>query len=88
MRKPRAGAGADRAELDVVEQSERFGDVGAALLAHEIGQALGQFALVGLRKGAIQHVGDDQPEHMVAEEFQALVAVGAVARAGFSAEHA
>src|ERR1700737_4325049 len=33
----RAGQGADLAELDVVEQPERFCDVGAALLADEIG---------------------------------------------------
>src|SRR5438445_2263728 len=74
---PRACASADRAELDVVKQPERFCDIGAAFLAHEIGETLGQFALVGPRIGAIQHVGDDQPKHVIAEEFQPLIAVGA-----------
>ena len=55
-------------------------DIGAAFLAHEIGEPLRQFALVGVRKGAIQHVGDDQPEHVVAEKFEPLIAVGALAR--------
>jgi hypothetical protein len=31
-------------------------------------------------KGAIQHVGHDQPEHVIAEKFEALVAVAALAR--------
>src|SRR5882724_2804076 len=77
---PGAGAGADLAKLDVIDQAERFRDVGAALLAHEIGKTFRQFALVGVRERAIQHVGHDQPEHMVAEKFEALVALGAVAR--------
>src|SRR5438552_3481234 len=75
----RARSCAYRAELDVVEQPERFRDVGAAFLAHEIGEPFRQFALVGPWIGAIQHVGDDQPEHVIAEEFQPLIAVGAMA---------
>src|ERR1700730_7871636 len=75
-----AGAGADGAKLDVVEQPERLCHVGAALLADEIGEPLRQFALIGIRERAIQHVGHDQAEHMVAEEFEALVAVAALAR--------
>src|SRR5437016_8588727 len=75
----RARSCAYRAELDVVEQPERFRDVGAAFLAHEIGEPFRQFALVSPRIGAIQHVGDDQPEHVIAEEFQPLIAVGAMA---------
>src|SRR5215212_1585947 len=78
----RAGAGADRAELDVVEQAERFCDVGAAFLAHEIGEAFRQFALVGSRIGPIQHVGDDQPEHVIAEKFETLIAVRSMTRGG------
>src|SRR5256885_3898965 len=39
---PRACASADRAELDVVKQPERFCDIGAAFLAHEIGETLGE----------------------------------------------
>ncbi len=72
----------DHAELDVVEQPERLGDVGAALLAHEVGEPLRQFALVGLRERPEQHVRDDQAEHVVAEEFQPLVAVSTVAAGG------
>src|SRR4051812_45342437 len=77
---PRAGAGADRAELDVVDQPERLCHIGAALLAHEIGQPLRQLALIGIGKGAVQHVGDHEPEHVVAEEFETLIAVAALAR--------
>src|SRR5580704_10962287 len=54
---PRAGAGADRTELDVIEQPERLCDIGAALLAHEVGEPFRQLALVGVGKGAVQHVG-------------------------------
>src|SRR5258708_29975075 len=75
----RAGARADRAELDVVEQPERLRHVSAALLAHEFGEPLRQFAFVGIGEGAIQHVGHDQPEHMIAEEFETLVTVAALA---------
>ena len=51
----------------------------AGLLAHQIGEPARQLALVGAWEGAVEHVGDDQAEHVVAEEFQALIAVGAVA---------
>src|SRR4051812_1253776 len=40
LAQPGAGAGADRAKLDVLEQPKRLGDVGATLLAHEVGQPL------------------------------------------------
>src|SRR4029079_6334488 len=80
LAQPRARAGADLAQLDVVGQTERLCDIGATLLAHAIGEPFGQFALVGVRKRAIQHVGHDQPEHMIAEEFKALVTLGAIAR--------
>ena len=56
--------------------------VRAGLLAHEIGEPARHFAFVGLRKGAKQHVGHDQAEHMVAEKFEPLIAAGAVARSG------
>src|SRR5215472_16783447 len=42
----RAGTGADRAELDVVGEAQRFGDVGAALLAHEVGEPLRHLPLI------------------------------------------
>src|SRR5882724_9213812 len=77
---PRARAGADRAELDVVGQPERLRDLSAALLAHEIGEALRHLALVRVREGAIEHVGHDQSEHVIAEEFQALIAFASFAR--------
>ena len=51
----------------------------AGLLAHQIGEPARQLALVGAREGAIEHVGDDQAEHVVAKEFQALIAGAAIA---------
>jgi hypothetical protein len=75
---PRPLACADRTELDVIDQPKRLRDVGAAFLAHEIGKPLRQFAFVGMREGAIQHVGYDQPEHVIAEEFEPLVAVASL----------
>src|SRR6202166_4808360 len=51
------GRSTNCAELDIVDQPERFRDIGAAFLAHEVGQALGQFAFVGPRISAIKHVG-------------------------------
>src|SRR5665647_2397535 len=41
------------------------------------GEPARQLALIGFRECAIEHVGNDQAEHVIAEEFQALVAVGA-----------
>src|SRR5882757_1252359 len=76
----RAGAGPDGAELDALEQSQRLGDVDAALAAHQVGQPLRQLAFVGLGKGAIEHVGNHQAEHVIAEKFEALVAIAAAAR--------
>ena len=49
------------------------------LRGEQIGEPPRQFALVGLGKGAKQHVGDDQPEHVVAQELEPLIAVGAAA---------
>src|SRR6267154_3115847 len=69
---PRTGAGADRAKLDVVGQPERLRDLCAAFLAHEIGEPLRHLALVRARKGPVEHVGHDQPQHVIAEEFQTL----------------
>src|SRR5712671_2095823 len=71
---------ADRAKLDVIDQPERLRHIRATLLAHEIGEPLRQFAFIGVRERAIQHVGHDQPEHMVAEKFHALVTVTTLAR--------
>src|SRR5882762_2753417 len=77
---PRTGAGADRAKLDVVGQPERLRNLCAAFLAHEIGEPLRHLALVRARKGPVEHVGHDQPQHVIAEEFQALIALAALAR--------
>src|SRR5665213_2429916 len=57
-------------------------NLGAGFLSHQIGQPARQLALVRLGKRVIKHVGNDQAEYMVAEEFQALVAVGAGGPAG------
>src|SRR5947209_2099613 len=73
-------ARAHRAELDVIEKPERLGDLRATLLAHEIGEAFGQLALVRVRKRPVEHVRDDQPENVVAQEFKSLIAVAALAR--------
>ena len=76
---PAAGVGLRGAEPQRRAKIDRARHVGAGLAAHQIGEPPRQFALVGLGKGAKQHVGDDQPEHVVAEELQPLIAVGAVA---------
>src|SRR5262249_26374935 len=65
------------AELDRGAEIDRARDVRAGLAAHEVGKAARKLALVRRRKGAKQHVGDDEAEHMVAEELEALVAAGA-----------
>src|ERR1700716_2720505 len=70
----------DRAKLDIIQQPERPAHVGATFLAHEFGQPFRQFAFVSTREGAIKHVGHDQPEHVIAEEFETLVTVTALAR--------
>ncbi len=54
---------------------------GAGFLAHQIGEPARQLAFVGLGESAIEHVGNHQTEHVVAEEFEPLVAAGAIARA-------
>src|ERR1700687_1347364 len=74
-----ARARPDRAKLDIIEQPQRLRHVGATLLAHEVGEPLRQFAFVGVREGAVQHVGHDQPEDVVAEEFETLITVTALA---------
>src|SRR5262249_47815331 len=51
----------------------------AAFLAYEFREPLRQFALIGTRKGIVEHVGDDKSEYVVAEELQPLVAIAALA---------
>ena len=74
------------AELERGPKIHRARHLGAGFLAHQIGEPARQLAFVGLRESAIEHVGNDQAEHMVAEEFQPLIAVGAGGAAPASAE--
>ena len=77
-----AGIGLRRAEPDRRPEIDRPRDVGACLLAHEVGEAARHFPFVGLGKGTKQHVRHDEAEHMIAEKFEALVGAGAIAGAG------
>ena len=47
----------------------------AALAAHEIGQTARQFPLFGCGKSSVEHIGDDETEHAVAEEFEPLIRI-------------
>ena len=49
-------------------------DLGAGLAAHEFGQAAGQFAFGRVGKGLIEHFGDGEAEHPVAQELEPLIA--------------
>src|SRR6478609_9595405 len=53
-------------------------DFGACLLAHKISKPARELAFICLWKSAVEHVGDDEPQHMIAKEFQPLVAGGAI----------
>src|SRR6516225_9436882 len=66
--------------VDVVEEPERLRHIRATFLAHEVGQALGQLAFIGAWERAIKHVGDDQTKNVVAEKFEALIALAPLAR--------
>ena len=70
------------AEPDRGAEIDRARHVRAGLLAHEIGEPARHFAFVGLREGANSMSDTTRPEHMVAEEFEPLIAAGAVARTG------
>ena len=63
------------AEPDRGAEIDAARHLGTGFLAHEIGESARQLALVGLGEGAEQHVGDDEAEHVIAEEFEALIAV-------------
>src|SRR5579859_942708 len=76
---PRARPRPDGTKLDVVDQRQRLGNIRTALFAHEVGEPLRQLPLVGKWKGAIQHVGNDQSQNVVAEEFESLVTIAALA---------
>ena len=53
---------------------ERESDRGTSFLAHKIGQTLRQLALLRLREFTEQKIGDDEPEHVIAEKFEPLIA--------------
>ena len=57
-----------------VAEIDRAGDVGAGLLAHEIGEAPRQLAFVRGREAAEQEFRHHEPEHVIAEKLQTLVA--------------
>ena len=61
------------AEADVVADAERAGHHGERLGADDRGAELGQLALGQVGVVLEQGVGDDQAEHRVAEELEALV---------------
>ena len=56
---------------------DRARHIGAGFAPHQIGEAPRQLALLRLRKGREQHFRDREPEHVIAEEFQPLIAAGA-----------
>jgi hypothetical protein len=53
-----------------------------AVLAHQVGADARQVTLVGAREALVQQAGHRQVEHGVAEEFEALVVLGAAAAVG------
>ena len=83
----RRAQGAAAARLALAE-AERLGQAelerGAieAVFADEVGANARQVALVGVAEAVEQQARDDQAEDGVAEEFEALVVVGAVAAMG------
>ena len=69
-----AGIGLRGPELDGGAEIDRARDVGAGLLAHEIGEPARQLAFVRRREAAKQQIGDHEPEHVIAEKLETLVA--------------
>src|SRR4029450_10813087 len=67
------------AELQCRPEIHRARDFGAGLLAHQVGQAPRELSFIGPREGAIEHVGDDEAKHVIAEEFEPLIARRALA---------
>ena len=59
-------------------------NIGQRPAAHQGDEALGQRALLVFRKSLEKHVGDDQAEHPVAEEFEPFEAAPSRLRAGMS----
>ncbi len=71
--RPRRRAADAVAEDDVGHAAPGDRHVRAGLLAHDLGEALRQLALVCVRPSLEQPRGDDDAEHAVSEEFQPLV---------------
>src|SRR5262245_33151023 len=67
------------AELEHGPEVHGTRNLGAGLLANQIGQASRQLPFVRLREGAIEHVGYHQAKNVIAEEFQSLIAGSAIA---------
>ena len=63
-----------RAELEIGAEIPGERHLGAGLAAHELGQAAGELAFLQPPERRIEHLGDRQAEHAVAEEFEALIA--------------
>ena len=70
------------AEAQQLGQAELQRGAVQAVLAHEMGANAGQVALVGAAEAVEQQARDDQAQDRVAEEFEALVVVGAEAAVG------
>src|SRR5262245_55892622 len=62
------------AKPDRLAKPDQARDIGAGFLAHQVGEPTGQLAFVRARKVTEQHVRDDQPQHVVTQEFKPLVA--------------
>ena len=61
------------AELDVLAEADAAADLGQRAGVDDRGAQLGQPALGEVGVGAVERLGDDDAEHRVAEELQALV---------------
>src|SRR5512139_2348459 len=61
------------AEVDVVAQPQGAADVGQRPHVHHGGAQLRELPLAGVGVCVVERRGDDEPEHGVAEELQALV---------------
>ena len=70
------------AEADVAREVERAADLGAGLARHQRIVAAAHLALGLAREPLVEPAGDDQAEHAIAEEFEPLIGVAAVAAVG------
>ncbi len=61
------------AHQDEVAEFPVLGNLGAGLGAHEVIEPARKLALARLGKGVGQELGDGEPQHAVAEEFETLI---------------